>query len=227
MAGMAMAARSPKRPRGRPRKELVAAAGSTRDLLLEAAEEAFVELGYDGVTVQEIVSRAGFTTGAMYNHFAGKADLLIEVVRRALDRVGAMTRQAAEAESSLAATHAASVKAWFDIPAADRLMLAEVHLAASRHHDVAVLLDAAIGDAMQATEEAIVAAQRAGEVDPALDPAVLARVQVVFFAGMNHIDTIDPDIARDEGAKAVFAEWAAKAFAPAPPGRRPSRRSRG
>src|SRR4051795_1681918 len=49
--------------------------------LLDAAAEVFAERGFEGAGVAEIARRAGFTTGAIYSRFAGKADLLAEAIR--------------------------------------------------------------------------------------------------------------------------------------------------
>jgi AcrR family transcriptional regulator len=49
---------------------------STRQRLLDAATEVFLEKGYDGTRVAEIARRAGLTTGAIYGNFGSKADLL-------------------------------------------------------------------------------------------------------------------------------------------------------
>jgi AcrR family transcriptional regulator len=48
----------------------------TRQRLLDAATEVFLEKGYEGTRVAEIARRAGLTTGAIYGNFEGKADLL-------------------------------------------------------------------------------------------------------------------------------------------------------
>ncbi len=53
-----------------------AAPDSTRQRLLDAATEVFLEKGYDGTRVAEIARRAGLTTGAIYGNFHSKADLL-------------------------------------------------------------------------------------------------------------------------------------------------------
>lgn len=53
-----------------------APADSTRQRLLVAATEVFLEKGYDGTRVAEIARRAGLTTGAIYGNFGSKADLL-------------------------------------------------------------------------------------------------------------------------------------------------------
>lgn len=52
----------------------------TRDRLIQAAAAVFAEKGYDGAGVQEIARRAGFTTGAIYGRFRGKAELLLAAI---------------------------------------------------------------------------------------------------------------------------------------------------
>lgn len=51
-----------------------------RRRLLDAAAEEFGERGYEGARVADIARRAGLTTGAIYNRFRGKDDLLIAAV---------------------------------------------------------------------------------------------------------------------------------------------------
>jgi AcrR family transcriptional regulator len=69
------------RRRGRPPKS---DDPSTRDRLLDAATEACVAQGFDGVTLADIAERAGVTATAIYNHFANKEELLYTAGRRAL-----------------------------------------------------------------------------------------------------------------------------------------------
>lgn len=49
---------------------------STRQRLLAAATEVFLEKGYEGTRVAEVARRAGLTTGAIYGNFDNKSDLL-------------------------------------------------------------------------------------------------------------------------------------------------------
>src|SRR5262249_19491308 len=53
----------------------------TRDRLLRAAACAFAERGYDGTRVADIAAAAGVSNGALYAHFASKADLLVNALR--------------------------------------------------------------------------------------------------------------------------------------------------
>src|SRR5687768_8412689 len=48
----------------------------TRRELLAAAAKVLLARGYEGTRVSEIAREAGLTTGAIYNHFASKAELL-------------------------------------------------------------------------------------------------------------------------------------------------------
>ena len=57
-------------PRTRPLRDDV------REALIDAAAEEFLEHGYEGTTVTRIAVRAGFTKGAAYSNFDGKAGLL-------------------------------------------------------------------------------------------------------------------------------------------------------
>lgn len=51
------------------------AAGETKASLLEAAAKVFARRGYEGASISEIVSEAGLTSGAVYAHYASKAEL--------------------------------------------------------------------------------------------------------------------------------------------------------
>ena len=62
-----------------------AIAGPTRDRLVAARPTVFAEKGYDRAGVQEIARRAGFTTGAIYGRFRGKAELLLAAIEAQSD----------------------------------------------------------------------------------------------------------------------------------------------
>lgn len=51
------------------------AAEETRASLLSAAAKVFARRGYDGASISEISSEAGLTSGAIYAHYASKAEL--------------------------------------------------------------------------------------------------------------------------------------------------------
>ena len=49
---------------------------NTRERLVNAAVEVFLERGYGGTRVQDIARKAGFTSGALYVHFPSRSALL-------------------------------------------------------------------------------------------------------------------------------------------------------
>jgi AcrR family transcriptional regulator len=53
----------------------------TREALIRAAGEVFVERGFAGSSVEAIAERAGFTRGAFYANFSGKEELFAEVLQ--------------------------------------------------------------------------------------------------------------------------------------------------
>jgi AcrR family transcriptional regulator len=61
---------------------------STRDLLLDAAFDLFVEVGFAGTTISEIERRVGLASGSgsFYRHFSSKEELLPAAVERELDK---------------------------------------------------------------------------------------------------------------------------------------------
>ncbi len=68
---------------------------ATRERILEAAGRRFKEDGIDGAGVATVMSDAGLTNGAFYNHFKSKEDLVANVL---VDQLRAQ-RQSFEAES--------------------------------------------------------------------------------------------------------------------------------
>ena len=56
-------------------------AAETRERLLRAAADVFAVRGYDGTRVADIAAAAGVSNGALYAHFASKADLLVDALR--------------------------------------------------------------------------------------------------------------------------------------------------
>jgi AcrR family transcriptional regulator len=61
----------------------------TRERLIDSARTMFIKKGYVATSVEDIASVAGYTRGAFYSNFDGKAELLIELLRRDHDRMDA------------------------------------------------------------------------------------------------------------------------------------------
>ena len=79
----------PDRRRGRAQEQRVREL--TRERLLAAAEDVFFTHGYGATSVDAIAAAAGYTTGAIYSNFGGKADLFLAVLEGVAEQeLGAM-----------------------------------------------------------------------------------------------------------------------------------------
>lgn len=58
----------------------------TRDRLLAAAEQLFVRDGFHATALDAVAEQAGYTKGAVYSAFEGKADLFLAVFDTIVDR---------------------------------------------------------------------------------------------------------------------------------------------
>ena len=53
--------------------------GATREKILEAARELFIEEGYDGVSMRQIADKIEYSPTAIYLHFKDKDELFLEI----------------------------------------------------------------------------------------------------------------------------------------------------
>lgn len=58
--------------------------GVRATLIMDAAEEVFIEKGYHDASMDEIAARAGIAKGTLYQHFPGKEELVFALFERSL-----------------------------------------------------------------------------------------------------------------------------------------------
>ena len=145
---------------------------SVRDRLVAAAAEVFAERGYEGTRVQEIVRRAGLSTGAIYANFRNKAELLFAAI-------GTVPVNSVFDTVALAGDTAEGLRqAGHDLPRAehrDRSLLFEALVAARRDPEVAALLRKRLIRFRSRTALVLAAGQRDGSVAPDIDPDAAAE----------------------------------------------------
>ncbi|MEU6772612.1 TetR/AcrR family transcriptional regulator [Streptomyces sp. NPDC046759] len=78
----------------------------TNERLLDAAEQAFAEHGFHGVSIAELCTRAGYTTGAFYSNYGSKDELFLALFTRrseiVLKQLGEAVDQAVLSEQPVA-----------------------------------------------------------------------------------------------------------------------------
>jgi AcrR family transcriptional regulator len=106
---------APRTPRGELR----------RAALLDAAREVFLEQGYEGTSIEEIVRRVGGSKASLYSYFGSKEGLFWEMALKLTEQFVAElalpTKADAEPEKTLVAVGKRFLRTFLD-PAACRLM---------------------------------------------------------------------------------------------------------
>lgn len=170
---------------------------TTRDRILAAAARLFAEQGFANASMPAIARLSGITAGAIYRHFDSKAELLLEVVKHALHsfplsvQIRARGETGADVLPRLAASY---TDRRFKLT---RQLSLEVHAAAGREDDVRALLSDYDERATRAIRDIIAAAQRGKKLDSKLDPDFTARILTAVIMGLNHMDTLHPQLVGD------------------------------
>jgi len=157
-------------------------ATETRERLLRAAADVFAERGYDGTRVADIAAVAGVSNGAMYAHFASKAELLTGALRTHGRRLLA-DLFATDPDRSLTDLLLV-IGRW--LPRRRDLrgyLIVEALVAARRDEEVARPMRDYIGERADWLAELMRAAQTDGELDPALSPNALAHLCLLLSMG--------------------------------------------
>jgi len=160
----------------------------TRERLLRAAIESCVEFGYEGATLADIARRAEVSTPAVYSHFDGKAALLVEASKHALD---AISNSRLPGQAGIREIARYWLRPDF---APTRVLVAELHCAAIRQPEVAALLAAWQAD------NAVRLMRLAG-----LTPAQVKMYYLVLI-GLSHTDEVGGvDVSQQEIERQVDA----------------------
>ena len=85
---------------------------NTRERLLAAARSAFASSGFHGASVDEIASRAGFSTGALYSNFDGKEDLFLVLMEREIEEHAREIAAAVSVRESVAERATGGAQRW-------------------------------------------------------------------------------------------------------------------
>jgi AcrR family transcriptional regulator len=181
---------TPDRLVGQRRARTESPRANSRAALIEAAFEEFSDKGYESATVAGIAERAGVTTGALYAHFPGKLELLLETVglvstddmlRTVTDIASLPWAQAVAAFSSgMAAT-----------PDRRTLLLLDVIVSARRDPAAAETLRRGLDEYLDAMKRAADGGIALGLIDPAFDSDDLARILAIINLGMIVFATLE------------------------------------
>ena len=101
---------------------------ATRGQLIEVATGLFAEHGYEGTSIEAVLTAAGVSRGALYYHFASKEALFTAVLEAISDRVTAEVTKAISGCTDPVDTLRTGALAWIDLagdPVIQRIMLVD------------------------------------------------------------------------------------------------------
>lgn len=166
-----------------------------RQKLVEAAAEVFAEKGYDGAGVAEIARRAGYTTGAIYGRFTGKAELLQAAIEARsnseLDQLFNEHRFVGKVTDILTTVGSHLVSGDEDENGA---LLLEAFVAARRDPEVRRLMQGMLDLRGDRLADLVAEAQRTGAIDPALDAYSVVRFCHALGFGFLLLRAIEIDL---------------------------------
>ena len=173
---------------------------ANRGAILEAAQRVFLELGYEAVTIRDVIRRTELASGTFYNYFRTKEDVLRALIEQHVQELTEELKRVRGAARSLDefihGAYTAAVSRIARDPALYNLMMRNESAVRSLY------ADGVMGVSMKALRDDIEDAIRRG-IMPPLDADCLAAA--FFGAGyeLGRILAASPE--RDPAAAAAFA----------------------
>jgi AcrR family transcriptional regulator len=169
---------------------------TTRAALLDAATRLFAEKGYASTGREEIVAAAGVTRGAMYHHFADKADLFRAVYVAVEDEVMTEIATAAMGSDDPIEQLQLGCRAYLDAALGPRVRRICI-IDAPAVLDEEVRREIATGSALGMVREVLAAAIDSGQMpDQPVDALAHLLLAAVMAAAQYVATADDPERAR-------------------------------
>lgn len=165
-------------------------AEETKQRLLATAAEVFARLGYDRASIAQIASEAGLSTGAIYAHYAGKAELFVATLRAHAEHE---FERLLGGESTLdfASFLVARGDALDRRTSAESNLLIEAVVAAKRDPEVLQVLVTSFVDRERMLVQLLQAAQDVGAIDDDLAPEAVVRFTLMLALGSVVVRALD------------------------------------
>lgn len=155
------------------------------DAILDAAQRAFTENGFEGSSVADIARLAGISDGLVYRYFRNKRELLYEVLRRFYERILLDLETQVFNHAAFSARLEALMRRHLDVFVADadlcRLFISEVRTASDYQGSPIQELNRLYTSVLiRIVREAV----KSGEVRPDVNPRLLRDV---IFGAIEHL----------------------------------------
>jgi AcrR family transcriptional regulator len=153
---------------------------TTRERLVAAAIEVFVEQGYEQARVQDIARAAGLTTGAIYANYRDKSELLLAAIAsRSATEVGTLLESSGSPPRDLLAALGSRMA----FAEHDRPLLLDAVVASERDPALAALLQELLGQRHTRFADLIERGKSDDAIDSTIDTDTLTRFCMTLALG--------------------------------------------
>jgi TetR/AcrR family transcriptional regulator, repressor for uid operon len=184
-----------------------------RRQILDAAIACFRRRGFHQATMAEICSEANLSAGALYRYYPSKADIIGAIAEDKHAESDTLLLDAARSGGVIEALSLVARDFFVKFADGDGALIADIFAESIRDDAVAAPLLKINARAMTYCIEAIKTAQRCGEVDRKLDPALAANTLFATIEGIGLRRAFLRDTDTD-AALAQFREIAERYLSP-------------
>ena len=189
------------------------------ELIVAAAERAFVRHGFHAATMQQVAEEAAMSAGNLYRYFPSK-EALVEGICAIDQRERSAAFAALAGSGEVLATLAAMLREHLlDKPREKATMIVEITAEAARNPRIAAMTLAIDADVLRGLAALVEAAKARGEAAASLDAAFAARLIFTLVSGLLKRRALEPDFDCETEAAmtvGVFKALFAGAIAPCP-----------
>ena len=170
---------------------------ATKERLLEAARKEFAAKGFAGASLEAIAEEAGYTTGAVYHHFANKDELFLELIETGWSR---QTSRRAEALRAVLASDSSRPFGALDDALEDQsrrggeslLLAAEFWLYAARNIRATAMVAKNFREQGEEFEPLVAKMMTSTGTGSPLSPSEFTVVALTLFEGLTRRRRVDP-----------------------------------
>lgn len=179
-----------------------------RAQIVAAAIDIIAEAGYEGASFARIAERLGISRGLISYHFAGKDDLIRQVVRQAAEEAVAYIRPQVLAESAGPGMLRAYIESNLAFMRDHRNnVIAMIEIARSAKARRIFYGDTAVVNAVGALAHQLSAFQAAGQFRPDFDPHAMAMAIRAAIEAASPRLALDPGFDIDNYAREIAAAF--------------------
>jgi TetR/AcrR family fatty acid metabolism transcriptional regulator len=177
-----------------------------RAQIAAAAIDTIAEVGYAGASFARIAERLGISRGLIGYHFAGKDDLIKQVVHEAAEQAIAHIRERVLAESSGPGMLRAYIESNLEFMRDHRNnVIAMIEIARSADGRRIFQGDTAVVNAVGALEALLSGFQTAGQLRPDFDPHAMAIAIRAAIEAASPLLALDPEFDIDSYSREIIS----------------------